>query len=64
MQKEKRGQSSGFDTGKRPWLESYRFWLDLCIRMIKLVVFGPLNINHSIDYGVRDMDALGSELSR
>ena len=41
----------------------YRFWFDLCVWMIKLPRLGPLNIDHSVNNGMCDMDISRSEFS-
>jgi len=58
------GQHSPFVIALCLGPDSYRLWLNLRIWMIKFVVLGSLNVNHSVDNGVGDMNALGSKFSR
>lgn len=44
--------------------KTYRLWFDLRVWMIKFVGLGPLNVNHTINNGVRDVNALRAEFSR
>lgn len=41
----------------------HRIRIQLCIWRIKLERFGALGVNHAVDDGVGDVDALGSEFS-